>query len=241
MIQTIYSIILIYFILGGIGFYLINRKRDKETARKSYTKYFTYFFIIHILFFGIIIDPLVFRIISVVIVLTGLVEVIKLFAKKEFNHKFFFYTSFLVYLLVSAAFIRFGLLNKELILFSFLILSIFDSFSQITGQLWGKRKILPEVSPNKTLGGLVGGAGVALISAFLLRTLFDGTIIQLYIVSVGVLFFAFWGDIGASFYKRRFEVKDFSNLIPGHGGFLDRFDSLIAGGAWVALFMLIAG
>ncbi|TCO07444.1 phosphatidate cytidylyltransferase [Natronoflexus pectinivorans] len=241
MIQTIYFIILIYFILGGFGFYLINRKRDKETARKSYTKYFTYFIIIHILFFGITIEPVVFRLLSIVIVVVGMFEIFGLFVKNRFIHKTFFYTSLFVYLLVAGGFLWFGLLHKELILFSFLILSIFDSFSQITGQLWGKRKIMPEVSPNKTLGGLVGGAVVALISAFLMRTLFDGTIMQLYVLSTGVLFFAFWGDIAASFYKRRFEVKDFSNMIPGHGGFLDRFDSLIAGGAWVALFMLITG
>ena len=60
MEQLIYKIILIYFVLGGIGFYLINRKKDRDVARKSYTKFGVYFIIINILFFSITIQPDVF-------------------------------------------------------------------------------------------------------------------------------------------------------------------------------------
>jgi len=123
---------------------------------------------------------------------------------------------------------------KELILFSFLVVSIFDSFSQISGQLWGKRKIMPVVSPGKTLEGLTGGAAVAIFSSVLFKGLLDIRVIYVILISAGIVLFAFTGDSSASFYKRRYGVKDFNDLIPGHGGFLDRFDSLIAGGAWMA-------
>ncbi|RLD69735.1 MAG: phosphatidate cytidylyltransferase, partial [Bacteroidetes bacterium] len=129
--------------------------------------------------------------------------------------------------------------EKELVLFSFLILSIFDSFSQITGQLLGRKKIFPNISPNKTVGGLVGGAIIAISSALLLNGLYAESPLKVIIMTLGVVAFAFAGDVAASFFKRKYMVKNYSNLIPGHGGYLDRFDSLIAGGAWVAFSVYV--
>ncbi len=236
MIQTIYLIILGYFILGGLGFYLINRNRDRETAKKSYTKYFTYVVIIHVLFFGIVLEPVVFSALSAGIVMVGLYELLKLRTLNPGKCRpAFFSVSIVVYLLLSVGFIIFGTLSRELVLFSFLVISIFDSFSQISGQLFGKTRISPNISPNKTLGGIVGGAIIAALSTFLLSGLVDSSYFELAVLSAGILLFAFFGDLGASLYKRRFGVKDYSKILPGHGGFLDRFDSLIAGGAWVAI------
>jgi len=73
----------------------------------------------------------------------------------------------------------------------------------------------------------------------LLKDLYAGETLGAFVLAVGVIVFAFAGDLSASFYKRKFGVKDFSNLIPGHGGLLDRFDSLVAGGAWVALYIQV--
>lgn len=233
MIQTIYLIIVIYFILGGIGFYFINRKKDKQVARKSYLKFGTYFFIINILFFSITVNLAVFGYLAVLIIAVAFFELFRLFRQSGYADRGFFAASLCIFLLLAVGFYRFTGLQKELILFSFLILSIFDSFSQITGQLWGKQKILPRISPNKTLGGLIGGFIVAMISALLLHNLYAQPPFELLLMAAGVIVFAFAGDLAASLYKRKYHVKDYSNLIPGHGGFLDRFDSLIAGGAWV--------
>ena len=234
MVSTIYIIILTYFLLGSIGFYFMNRKKEPAVARKSWTKFITYFFIINLLFFSIVIDARFFSILTVVIIIFGLFELFNLFKKSGFQNKSFFTVSILVYVLLSAGFFLFGKLEKELILFSFLVLSIFDSFSQITGQLWGRRKIVPKISPNKTVGGIIGGGAIAMGSSLLLNNLYEASVLKVLFSAVGVVVFAFLGDIAASFYKRKYRVKDYSNLIPGHGGFLDRFDSLIAGGAWVA-------
>jgi phosphatidate cytidylyltransferase len=235
MIRTIYIFILTYFVLGGIGFYLINRKKDPAVARKSYVKFITYFFIIHILFFSIVLYPAAFRWLSLLIILAGFFEMLKLFRSSGYLQKPFFVASVVIYSILSAGFFWFSGLQKELILFSFLILSIFDSFSQITGQLFGKRKIAPDISPNKTLGGMIGGFLFAMGSALLLRDLYAVNTTRLIMMAAGVVIFAFGGDLAASVYKRKFKVKDYSNLIPGHGGLLDRFDSLIAGGAWVTI------
>ncbi|MGQ7868584.1 phosphatidate cytidylyltransferase [Sunxiuqinia sp. sy24] len=239
MIRTIYIIILIYFLLGGIGFYMINRKKEPKVARKSYTKFITYFFIINSLFFSIIINPTIFRYLSVLIIGAGFLELFKLFRETGFQHKSFFLASVIVFAFLSIGFYFFSGLAQGLILFSFLVLSIFDSFSQITGQLWGRKKIAPEISPKKTYGGLIGGALVALASSFWLDKLYAENIAQSLLLAAGIIVFAFTGDIAASFYKRKYKQKDFSNLIPGHGGFLDRFDSLLAGGAWIAVCMYL--
>lgn len=239
MIKLIYIIILIYFMAGGIGFYFINRNKEREVARKSYTKFGVYFIIINILFFSIIINPVMFKYIAFVIISGGLLELFYLHQKSGYQQKGFFLLSLLVFLILAAGLYFFSRQSKEFILFSFLIISIFDSFSQITGQLWGRKKIFPEISPNKTLGGLAGGALVALGSAILLRNMYGGPLAKLIPVAIGIIVFAFAGDLAASYYKRRYNAKDFSNLIPGHGGILDRFDSLIAGAAWTSLCVLM--
>ena len=237
MIQIIYLIILVYFILGGIGFYLINRHKAPEVMRKSYTKFGMYFIIINTLFFSIVIHNLAFRCISILIIVVGFCELIKLYKGSGFKKRVFFFMSILAYIAFSIGFCLYSGFEKELILFSFLVLSIFDSFSQITGQLWGRTKILPTISPNKTLAGLIGGIVTSLISVILLKKLFVGSIAELILYAIGLAAFAFVGDMLASLYKRKYNVKDYSNLIPGHGGFLDRFDSLIAGGAWTTLYL----
>ena len=239
MVQTIYIFILSYFVLGALGFYFINRKKEKEVARKSWTKFIAYFFIINILFFSIVINPLVFQVLTGLIIAVGLFELFRLLKNDSYKQGGFFAFSVVVFGVLSYGFWRFSIMEKEIILFTFLILSIFDAFSQISGQLWGKRKIAPGISPNKTVGGTVGGAVFALISAYFLRSLTNGSVPETLVLAFGIIVFAFFGDIAASFYKRKFGVKDYSNLIPGHGGFLDRFDSLIAGAAWVALFFCI--
>ena len=239
MIRTIYIIILVYFVLGAIGFYFINRRKEAHVARKNRTKLFTYFLIINIVFFSIVIEPLVFRYLAVIIILAGFLEIYTVLKRSGYSRKGFFILSLIVFVIISFGFYAFSLLEKELILYTFIILSVFDSFSQITGQIWGKTKLFPNISPNKTLEGLIGGALIAGITAFLLRGLLAADSLNKVFLVTGVLVFAFLGDIGTSYYKRNYNLKDFNNLIPGHGGFLDRFDSLIAGGAWISLITLL--
>lgn len=239
MIYTIYAIILLYFLAGGIGFYAINRKKDPSVAKKSYLKFFTYFIIINVLFFSIALAPLVFRIIVGIIILGGFFELINLYGESGYSHKMFFILSILIFSVLAVGLFAFSGLDSSLVLFSLLVLSIFDSFSQITGQLWGKKNPFPQISPNKTVGGLAGGAVVALVSAYLLRSLPSFSVAEALMYGTAVVIFAFFGDLAASYYKRTYQTKDFSRMIPGHGGILDRFDSLVAGGAAVAFFELV--
>jgi phosphatidate cytidylyltransferase len=239
MILTIYIIILIYFLLGAIGFYFINRRKELMTARKNRVKFITYFFLIHTLFFSIVFSSSAFHYISIVIILVGIIEAVWLFRKSGYRNKVFFAISLLLLLVFCSAFLKFSRMDKGMILFTFLVLSVFDAFSQISGQLAGNIRIFPAISPGKTLEGLTGGAMIAIFSSLLLRELIGSPLPETLLLAAGIVISAFIGDMAASFYKRKYGVKDFSNLLPGHGGFMDRFDSLIAGGAFIVLLRLI--
>ncbi len=239
MIRTVYIILVVYFLLGFIGLFFINRKKGTIEAHRSWIKTIVYFIIINIVCLTIIINPIAFRCLAVLIIIMGFYELFKLYRESGYEQKYLFLNSILVFTAFSSAFFYFSGMEKELIFFSFAILSIFDSFSQITGQLWGRRKIFPKISPNKTVVGFIGGTLIAIFSGFLIKGLIGLPPAKAIILSAGVALFAFIGDFLASFYKRKHNVKDFSNLIPETGGFLDRFDSLISGGSWIALFELL--
>jgi len=238
-VWIIYTVILVYYLLGTIGIYLINRRKEPDAKRKAWIKHINYFIITNIVFFSIAINPVVFRILAVLIIAVGFAELFKLFRESGYNYRNFFLLSITLMALLSAGFFFFSQMGKGVMLFAFLIICIFDGFSQVSGQLFGKTKLFPKVSPNKTVEGLIGGSIIALLSAFVFKDLITAPHINAILFAVVVVIFAFIGDTVKSIYKRKYNVKDFSNLIPGHGGFLDRFDSLIAGGAGVALLWLL--
>lgn len=116
-----------------------------------------------------------------------------------------------------------------------LISWICDAGAYFVGIKFGKNKLTPEISPNKTIEGVVGGV----ISVFLVMVIFNLIFFNLIYSDVQINFitlaliiclgtvFSILGDLVASVIKRQYHIKDFGNIIPGHGGFLDRFDSLI--------------
>lgn len=118
--------------------------------------------------------------------------------------------------------------GAELLLFLLILNSLNDGFQYIWGKLFGKTKIVPSISPNKTWEGFIGGmittVGLSIMMApFLTPFNLKTAIAAGFIISI----FGFLGDVVMSAVKRDAGVKDSSNLIPGHGGILDRVDSLI--------------
>ncbi|TVR34884.1 MAG: phosphatidate cytidylyltransferase [Spirochaetaceae bacterium] len=239
MLFVAYLILLVYFVLGAIALSVISRRQGRQAARGHRVKYVTYFVIIHVLFLSIAFSQHAFRLLSALIVVGGAVELTMLFRQSGFNRRAFFALSLALFVLVCSAFLHFGRLDQGLILFTFMVLSIFDAFSQISGQLLGRHRVAPLVSPSKTVEGVIGGALVALASSLLLKELAAADGRNTLLLASGIVFCAFNGDLAASKYKRTYDAKDFSALFPGNGGILDRFDSLIAGGAFVALLELL--
>ena len=120
--------------------------------------------------------------------------------------------------------------NDYIIKFNLMILTviIFDMFSYFVGYNYGKIKILNKISPNKTLEGLVGGLVFSFIISLMYSAYFNLKINSyLFIFIFAIIFSSFIGDIIESFFKRLNNLKNSSELLPGHGGFFDRFDSFI--------------
>ncbi|TCJ05955.1 phosphatidate cytidylyltransferase [Cytobacillus praedii] len=115
------------------------------------------------------------------------------------------------------------------IFFSLFIIWATDSGAYFIGRAIGKKKLWPEISPNKTIEGSIGGVFCAIIVAllFLLFTDIPATFIQMLLITVVLSVFGQIGDLVESALKRHYDVKDSGNIMPGHGGILDRFDSLL--------------
>ncbi|MCC4722043.1 phosphatidate cytidylyltransferase [Salinicoccus sp. RF5] len=116
------------------------------------------------------------------------------------------------------------------ILYGLLIVWVTDTGAYLFGRALGRRKLWPQISPNKTLEGFLGGifCSVLLALLFYLMGWIEGVHVLLFLLLTMILsMFGQLGDLVESALKRHFDVKDSGRLLPGHGGVLDRFDSFI--------------
>lgn len=130
-----------------------------------------------------------------------------------------------------------------LMVFLLVAIHLTDIFAYLVGRQFGKRPLAPHISPNKTIEGAVGGTLIASIICFLFVIIFPNDLN----VSNGYLFFMAvcisvagqLGDLIESALKRFYGVKDSGNLFPGHGGVLDRFDSILFGAIACQLLLIL--
>lgn len=104
-----------------------------------------------------------------------------------------------------------------------------DTFAYFAGRSFGKRKLAPTISPGKTNAGLWGALLGGIVGAMVVRILFwpEAPLLQTLLIGLFVALIGAMGDLSESLIKRAFSVKDSGNLIPGHGGLLDRLDGLM--------------
>jgi len=116
----------------------------------------------------------------------------------------------------------------KLIFFLLLVVWLGDAGAYYVGKQFGRHKMSPRISPKKTIEGGVGGAVVSIITALVIHFTFFPSFPLLHAAIAGVILSAAGvvGDLAESMWKRSADVKDSGTLIPGHGGFLDRFDSI---------------
>lgn len=114
-----------------------------------------------------------------------------------------------------------------------------DTFAFAFGKLWGKTKLCPTISPGKTQEGAIGGVIGTIVVALLFSLVFKFSLIHGLAIGVIIAIAAPLGDLAESILKRVCGVKDSGQIIPGHGGVLDRFDSLFFAAPAVYMYLLL--
>ncbi|OFZ48760.1 MAG: hypothetical protein A2381_05415 [Bdellovibrionales bacterium RIFOXYB1_FULL_37_110] len=117
--------------------------------------------------------------------------------------------------------------NLGTLLFLVFLTEVNDVFQFICGKLLGRRKIAPDISPNKTTEGFLGGLVLTCFTGYFMQNLAALNFWQTLIAALVISISGFIGDLNMSSIKRDLGIKDMGSLIPGHGGILDRLDSLL--------------
>ena len=130
-----------------------------------------------------------------------------------------------------------------LVLTLFIFIWLNDTGAFLFGSMFGRRRLFPSISPKKSWEGFFGGLAVVIIASVLLKIYCNGlhfiALPAFVVYAVLVSVFATWGDLLESYIKRTANVKDSGRLMPGHGGALDRIDSLLAVSLATTAFLMI--
>lgn len=222
-----------FFCIGALLTAWQNRHAEPADKKRRWQKYGFYLLTVNLCLFSIQwnVSPIFFGIILVI----GCWELIYAGGKGS-EMRGFQTRLLLLYALLAFCFLQFGRqVASERQLWLYGLIFSFDGFSQLAGQLLGGRKLIPKISPQKTWSGLLLGTLMALAAGYFLKGFLSSSRPVDSIIPLLLCVTAFCGDALASWVKRRFQIKDYSQLIPQHGGVLDRFDSLIFSGAlyWI--------
>jgi phosphatidate cytidylyltransferase len=131
--------------------------------------------------------------------------------------------------------------GREWVFYAFFVTFASDTFAYFIGKTWGKHQLAPAISPKKTQEGALGGIFGSIVISLLFVWLFDMPINYGYAIILGILVSIFGqiGDLFESLFKRNMGIKDSGNSLPGHGGFLDRIDSLVFTGVIVYYYVIL--
>ena len=116
--------------------------------------------------------------------------------------------------------------HRSLLLFSLLIVWVADSGAYFVGRKYGKNKLAPSISPGKTIEGAAGALLLTTLFAFLFADYFSLPVEISLVYAIIITLFSIFGDLFESYLKRAANLKDSGNIIPGHGGVLDRIDGI---------------
>ena len=131
--------------------------------------------------------------------------------------------------------------TEELNTVLWIVLSVVatDIGAYLTGKSIGGKKLAPKISPNKTWSGLLGGAFFSVITGFIFSWVILENQIKLMFMGLLIAIVSQMGDLLESNFKRKYSIKESSNLIPGHGGLMDRLDGHMAAVTFFALIKLV--
>jgi len=214
------------FAVGALAFWWASHDVSAAVKRARWIKFATYIVIVHAVLAAAVAGRAAIAGVMIAVAAAGVVEIVALC--RQVSRHLSWWIPF-VFLTIAAAAIAFGLTAPPLLVaYLYLVVAAFDGFSQAGGQLAGRRRLAPTVSPGKTVEGFMIGAAGAIVCALLLRTAVSITIASAVLLAMMASFAGVAGDLAASWAKRRAGIKDYGTLLPGHGGVLDRFDSFLA-------------
>jgi len=243
-----HSLTALFFVFGMLSL----KEFNKLIALKSFVPYF----IFTIFYFGFGYWPKImgstsgylettqiFHVITIFVELLLIKDLfseknIPLFRSKRYIITTFYLTSGFIFLILIANFQH--KFSPLLLMGSFALVWINDTFAYLVGKNFGKQKLFPSISPKKTVEGFLGGllfscVGSYFIAKFTNTLNFNHWLIMAIIISV----FGTLGDLIESKFKRQANVKDSGSIMPGHGGILDRLDSIIFATPFIYLFLRI--
>ena len=230
------ALFLVLALLGQNEFYKISKKKKISTQKLLGLALSALTFILSV---GAITELLPLKYIYLIIPVFFSIFVVELFRKKSKPFTDIAY-SLLGIMYVTLPFVlmfhmgyfsqyQFSSTYNPNLLLSILILSWSnDTGAYLVGRSFGKTKLFKRISPKKTWEGSVGGAILTVVSAYFVNLyLLDLALLDCFVITFIVIFFGTLGDLVESMLKRSADIKDSSDLLPGHGGILDRFDGLL--------------
>jgi phosphatidate cytidylyltransferase len=173
-----------------------------------------------------------------------MIKLYKKFERKPFTNIAFtflgiFYIAVPLALMHIAAF-EHGKYNFEIVFGCLFILWATDTGAYFAGNFFGKRKLFERISPKKSWEGVFGGAALAIAMAFAMAYFFKSLELWQWLSICGIIIVGgVYGDLVESLLKRSIEIKDSGTSLPGHGGFLDRFDGLFISAPFIVAFLEI--
>lgn len=225
MIGDILRVTLAGFLLGAMVMAIGNRKASLAAARARWLKLGVFFLIVHVVLAAAAGGRVWLLVVLAAILAAGVAELARAWRNIPDPKPALIWPVFVA--IAGLALWNAVRLPATTFAFLFLAVAASDGFSQVVGHWLGRTPLAPRVSPAKTVEGFLGGLCAATSIAAMLYGLIGRSPLQAAAIGSVTAVAGLAGDLAASWVKRRAGIKDYSDALPGQGGFLDRFDSLL--------------
>lgn len=213
---------------------------DNALKVKNIHSYSAFAYLISIVLFiknMIVIDTTILK--SIYIAFFTIIMLYTLLKSKKISHLLINIFGYSYILFGFNAIVMISKYSIELMWLIFVITLVSDTMAYFIGNFFGKNKLAPKISPNKTIEGSIGAILFCILSCIVFGVSFNLNISLMTLIGIIGCMISQIGDLVASLFKRYVGIKDYGKLIPGHGGILDRFDSAILVSQFIYMLTLI--
>ncbi|AXT20662.1 phosphatidate cytidylyltransferase [Flavobacteriaceae bacterium AU392] len=247
-LQSQYTLIILFFVFGLISLVEFN----KLIGLKSFLSYVIFSILyLFVAYWQLFIDSndgfmeviQILHVLSIFVLLFLIKDLfsektLPLFSTKRYINTTFYLSSAFIFIILIAGY--YDEFNPNILLGSFILVWINDTFAYLVGKNFGKQKLFSAISPKKTVEGFLGGLLFSCIgSYFIAEYTYTLDFTSWLTLSIIISVFGTLGDLIESKYKRQAGVKDSGVIMPGHGGLLDRLDSIIFAAPFIYLFLRV--